>query len=79
MGNVKRIYARKNHIMDDIYNLLEGSRIELVNGHPSRMPPPNRKHSEITGALFRTIWEYFQKKRTMQTLHRPICVILKYR
>lgn len=50
------------YTLDDIYNLPEGSRAELVDGHIYYMAPPTRKHQRIIGELFAAIREYINRK-----------------
>ncbi len=49
--------------IEDIYNLPEGQRAELVDGHIYMMAPPNRQHQEIVGELFALIREYIKKNK----------------
>ena len=41
----------KLYTIDDIYNLPEGSRAELIDGQIYYMAPPNRKHQDILSFL----------------------------
>lgn len=51
--------AQENlYTIDDIYNLPEGSRAELIDGRIYYMAPPSRKHQRIAGELFAVIREY---------------------
>jgi len=47
----ERIYT-----IDDIYNLPEGTRAELVDGQIYYMEPPTRTHQKISGFLHATIY-----------------------
>lgn len=49
------------YTIEDIYNLPEGQRAELVDGQIYMMAPPNRIHQEIVGELFGIIREYIKK------------------
>lgn len=51
------------HTVEDIYNLPEGQRAELIDGQMYMMAPPNRIHQEIAGELFGTIREYINKNK----------------
>lgn len=54
--------AKENsHTIEDIYNLPEGQRAELIDGEIYMMSPPNRIHQEIAGELFGIIREYIKK------------------
>ena len=46
------------HTIDDIYNLPEGSRAELIDGQIYYMAPPTRKHQEILSFLHAAIYNY---------------------
>lgn len=48
-----RIYT-----IEDIYDLPDGQRAELVDGCFYMMAPPSRRHQEIAGELFRRISNY---------------------
>lgn len=48
----------KLYTIEDIYNLPEGTRAELIDGQIYYMVPPSRKHQEILGHLYRTIADY---------------------
>ena len=50
------------YTLEDIYNLPEGTRAELIDGHIYYMVPPSRKHQRITGALYRIIADYIDAK-----------------
>jgi Uma2 family endonuclease len=49
----ERIYS-----IDDIYNLPDGQRAELIDGQLYMMAPPGTKHQEIVHFLDRTIGNY---------------------
>ena len=51
----------KFYTIDDIYNLPEGSRAELIDGQIYYMAPPTRKHQRILGELFAVIREYINQ------------------
>ena len=48
----------KIYTTEDIYNLPEGQRAELIDGNMYMMAPPNRQHQEVTGELYRKIANY---------------------
>lgn len=52
-----RIYT-----IEDIYNLPEGERAELIDGQIYYMAPPARIHQKISGELFATIRNYIKSK-----------------
>lgn len=53
----ERLYS-----IDDIYALPDGERAELIDGHIYYMAPPSRRHQQISGNLFATIYHYIQAK-----------------
>ena len=53
----ERIYT-----IEDIYNLPEGTRAELIDGQIYYMAPPTRRHQRIAGTLYRKIADYIDKK-----------------
>ena len=46
------------YTIDDIYNLPEGTRAELIDGRIYYMAPPSRKHQQILLSLSRLIADY---------------------
>lgn len=52
----------KIYTVEDIYNLPEGQRAELIDGQMYMMAPPTRTHQRITGELYRRISDYIDKK-----------------
>ena len=53
----ERIYTT-----DDIYNLPEGERAELIDGQIYYMAPPTRRHQLIAGNLFTIINTYIKSR-----------------
>lgn len=51
------------YTIDDIYNLPEGTRAELIDGQIYYMAPPSRIHQEIAGTLYRKIANYIESKK----------------
>ena len=51
------------YTIDDIYNLPEGTRAELIDGQIYYMAPPSRIHQEISGTLYRKIANYIESKK----------------
>lgn len=52
----------KKYTIQDIYDLPEGKRAELINGRLYNMAPPSRKHQRITGELFTSINNYIREQ-----------------
>ena len=50
------------YTIDDIYNLPEGTRAELIDGQIYYMAPPSRIHQKIAGKLFAIISQYIDSK-----------------
>ncbi|MCD8221679.1 MAG: Uma2 family endonuclease [Clostridiales bacterium] len=46
------------YTIEDIYDLPDGQRAELIDGQIYDMAPPSRKHQRICGALYRKIADY---------------------
>lgn len=51
----------KTYTIEDIYNLPEGSRSELIDGKIYMMAPPNRLHQEMVLGLARKIADHIEK------------------
>lgn len=68
---------QKIYTIEDIYNLPEGQRAELIEGQIYMMAPPSRQHQEIAGELFGVIREYIKKnKGDCRTYIAPFAVFL---
>lgn len=52
----------KLYTIEDIYNLPEGTRAELIDGQIYYMAPPTRRHQKILLSLSRLIADYIDKK-----------------
>ena len=62
---------------EDIYNLPEGTRAELIDGHIYYMAPPSRKHQRIAGKLFAAISHYIENNDgTCEPYIAPFAVFL---
>ncbi len=48
----------QHYTIDDIYNLPEGHRAELIDGQVFDMAPPNRRHQEILSFLHAEIYNH---------------------
>lgn len=56
--------AQENfYTIDDIYNLPEGSRAELIDGQLYYMAPSTRKHQEILSFLHAAIYNHITKNK----------------
>lgn len=68
----ERIYT-----IEDIYNLPEGQRAELIDGNMYMMAPLNRQHQEIAGELYRKIANYiFSNNGECKPYIAPFAVFL---
>ena len=56
------VLQRKEYTVEDIYNLPEGTRAELIDGQIYYMAPPTRRHQDIVGTLYRKIADYIDAK-----------------
>lgn len=54
---------QKTYTIDNIYDLPDGQRAELIDGQIYMMAPPNRGHQELAGELYRTISNYIHSKQ----------------
>ena len=52
----------EEYTIEDIYNLPEGTRAELIDGQIYYMAPPTRRHQDIVGTLYRKIADYIDSK-----------------
>ena len=53
---------QKIYTTEDIYNLPDGERAELIDGQMYMMAPPSRRHQDISMSLSASIHEYIGKK-----------------
>ena len=62
---------------EDIYNLPEGERAELIDGQIYYMAPPSTKHQRLIGKLFNSISNYIKKNNgTCEPFISPFAVFL---
>ena len=67
----------RTYTLEDIYNLPEETRAELIDGQIYYMAPPSRPHQEILGALYRNIADYiYAKKGDCKIYFAPFAVFL---
>lgn len=65
------------YTMDDIYNLPDGERAELIDGQIYYMSPPNIKHQRISSILHATIYNYIKSKNgSCEVFFAPFAVFL---
>lgn len=68
---------QKIYTIEDIYALPEGQRAELIDGRMYMMAPPNRRHQEIVGELYRRIANYIaENKGDCKSYVAPFAVFL---
>ena len=66
-----------SYTIEDIYNLPDGERAELIDGQIYYMAPPSYRHQEIIGILYATIYNYIKsKKGPCKVLPAPFAVFL---
>ena len=69
----ERVYT-----IDDIYNLPNGERAELIDGQIYYMAPPNTTHQRISTFLHGTIFNYINSKNgPCEVFHAPFAVFLQ--
>ena len=67
----------KTYTIEDIYNLPEGTRAELIDGQIYYMAPPSRTHQRICGELYYLIKDYIRKKNgSCEVYVAPFAVFL---
>ena len=54
---------QKIYTVEDIYNLPDGQRAELIDGNLYNMAPPTRQHQQIILYLARKISDYIDEKK----------------
>lgn len=73
------MYALKEEIytVDDIYDLPDGERAELIDGQIYYMAPPSTKHQRLAGKLFNLISNYIESnKGPCEVFIAPFAVFL---
>ena len=48
----------QSYTIDDIYNLPDGTRAELIDGQMYMIAPPNTMHQKLSGEIFTDIKRY---------------------
>lgn len=67
----------KIYTIDDIYDLPDGERAELIDGNIYYMSPPSRKHQDYVGVLYRKISDYIEfNKGSCKPYLAPFAVFL---
>ena len=65
------------YTIEDIYNLPDGERAELIDGQIYYMAPPSYKHQRIIGMLYQKIANYIDaKKGPCKVVLSPFAVFL---
>ncbi len=65
------------YTIEDIYNLPEGTRAELIDGHMYYMAPPTRKLQHIATRLTAKIIQYIDRNAgTCEVYSSPFAVFL---
>ena len=65
------------HTTEDIYNLPEGERAELIDGHIYYMAPPTYRHQKLVMELSTAIHNYIkEKKGSCEVIPSPFAVFL---
>ncbi|MDY3918965.1 MAG: Uma2 family endonuclease [Candidatus Limivivens sp.] len=67
----------KVYTIEDIYNLPEGQRAELIDGQIYYVAPPSRVHQKISGKLYQIISNYIDSKKGQCEIYAaPFAVFL---
>ena len=70
--------ATERHTVQDIFNLPEDTRMELIDGFLYDMAAPTSSHQRIVGGLFRKIANHIEaKKGRCETFVAPFAVFVK--
>jgi len=54
---------KQYHTIEDIYNLQDGIRAELLDGQIYYMAPPSRAHQRLVGEIYYTISHYIKSNK----------------
>lgn len=77
MDAVKEMKEEKLYTIEDIDNLPDGVRAELINGQIYYMAPPSWKHQEISGDIYYEIKNHIKKQNGhCHVLAAPFAVFL---
>jgi len=67
----------QSYTIEDIYNLPDGTRAELIDGQMYMMAPPNTMHQKLSGEIFTDIKSYIRSnKGACQVFAAPFAVFL---
>ena len=67
----------KRHTLEDIFNLPDGQRAELIGGQMYMMSPPNYKHQKLVSQFTKILGQHIDSKGgTCEVLPAPFAVIL---
>ena len=73
----RALAEQKIYTVEDIYDLPDGQRAELIDGNLYNMAPPTRQHQQIILYLARKISDYIDgKKRSCEVDLAPFAVFL---
>lgn len=65
------------HTINDIYELPDGTRAELIDGQMYMMAPPSRIHQKMAGKIYNAISNYiYEKGGSCETYIAPFAVFL---
>lgn len=59
----RALAEQKIYTVEDIYDLPDGQRAELIDGNLYNMAPPTRQHQQIILYLARKISDYIDEKK----------------
>ena len=59
---MEAVHQDKRYTYDDYKTWIDDVRYELIDGIPYMMAPPNRKHEDISGAIFYQLYGFLKGK-----------------
>lgn len=77
-GSSMPLPKETTYTIEDIYNLPDGQRAELIDGEIYMMSPPSATHQRISGFLQWAVTDYIRKKKGgCEIFAAPFAVFLK--
>lgn len=62
MYSINTLKNQENYTINDIYELPDGERAELIDGQIYYMAPPSTEHQRISGKIYAGIYQYINEK-----------------
>lgn len=71
------VTQEKLYTIDDIYNLPEGERAELIDGNMYMMAPPGLVHQRVSGFIYAEIYQHIKEQGgSCEVFSAPFAVFL---